>query len=37
MSPSDLGEELKPFVFSHLFEADMRNLQEVCRYIRIPA
>src|SRR5882762_8460467 len=26
MSPSDLGEELKPFVFLDLFEADMRNL-----------
>jgi redox-sensitive bicupin YhaK (pirin superfamily) len=28
MSPSDLGEELKPFVFLDLFEADMRNLAE---------
>jgi redox-sensitive bicupin YhaK (pirin superfamily) len=26
MSPSDLGEELKPFVFLDLFEADMRAL-----------
>jgi redox-sensitive bicupin YhaK (pirin superfamily) len=26
MSPSDLGEELKPFVFLDLFEADMRDL-----------
>src|SRR6266403_3450081 len=26
MSPSDLGEELKPFGFLDLFEADMRNL-----------
>jgi hypothetical protein len=24
MSPSDLGEHLKPFVFLDLFEADMR-------------
>jgi redox-sensitive bicupin YhaK (pirin superfamily) len=26
MSPSDLGEQLKPFVFLDLFEADMRAL-----------
>jgi redox-sensitive bicupin YhaK (pirin superfamily) len=26
MSPSDLGEELKPFVFLDLFEADMRAM-----------
>jgi redox-sensitive bicupin YhaK (pirin superfamily) len=26
MSPSDLGEQLKPFVFLDLFEADMRGL-----------
>jgi redox-sensitive bicupin YhaK (pirin superfamily) len=26
MSPSDLGEHLKPFVFLDLFEADMRGL-----------
>lgn len=26
MSPSDLGEDLKPFVFLDLFEADMRGL-----------
>ena len=26
MSPSDLGEHLKPFVFLDLFEADMRAL-----------
>jgi len=26
MSPSDLGEHLKPFVFLDLFEADMRHL-----------
>ncbi|MDB4890515.1 MAG: Pirin [Gemmatimonadetes bacterium] len=26
MSPSDLGQELKPFVFLDLFEADMRDL-----------
>ncbi len=26
MSPSDLGEQLKPFVFLDLFEADMRDL-----------
>ena len=26
MSPSDLGERLKPFVFLDLFEADMRAL-----------
>src|SRR3954468_10606957 len=26
MSPSDLGEELKPFVFLDLFEADLRAL-----------
>src|SRR6267142_3117392 len=26
MSPSDLGERLKPFVFLDLFEADMRGL-----------
>jgi redox-sensitive bicupin YhaK (pirin superfamily) len=26
MSPSDLGERLKPFVFLDLFEADMRDL-----------
>jgi redox-sensitive bicupin YhaK (pirin superfamily) len=28
MSPSDLGQELKPFVFLDLFEADMRGLAE---------
>lgn len=28
MSPSDLGERLKPFVFLDLFEADMRALAE---------
>src|SRR4029077_16909874 len=28
MSPSDLGERLKPFVFLDLFEADMRGLAE---------
>jgi redox-sensitive bicupin YhaK (pirin superfamily) len=28
MSPSDLGERLKPFVFLDLFEADMRALTE---------
>jgi hypothetical protein len=37
MSPSDLGEQLKPFVFLDLFEADMRALAEACRCIRIPA
>jgi redox-sensitive bicupin YhaK (pirin superfamily) len=26
MSPSDLGEWLKPFIFHDLFEADMRGL-----------
>ena len=26
MSPSDLGEHLKPFVFLDLFEADMRAM-----------
>ena len=26
MSPSELGEQLKPFVFLDLFEADMRAL-----------
>lgn len=28
MSPSDLGEVVKPFVFLDLFEADMRRLQQ---------
>jgi hypothetical protein len=37
MSPSDLGEELKPFVFLDLFEADMRALAGSSRCTRIPA
>ena len=37
MSPSDLGEQLKPFVFLDLFEADMRGLAGGMPYIRIPA
>ena len=31
MSPSDLGEQLKPFVFLDLFEADMGALSEFPR------
>lgn len=37
MSPSDLGEHLKPFVFLDLFEADMRALAGSIPYIRILA